>query len=489
VNPAELYEPVIGLEVHAQLLTRSKAFCGCSTTYGREPNSNVCPVCLGLPGTLPVLNRNLVEFIVRIGVATGCSIAERSGFARKNYFYPDLPKGYQITQFDDPVCSGGSVEIDNGDDSIKMVGITRIHMEEDAGKSIHDVDVETLVDLNRSGVPLVEIVSEPDLRSPREAYLYLTRIRQLVVYLGICNGNMEEGSLRCDANVSIRKKGTVPFGTKTEVKNMNSFRNVERALEFEINRQATLLESGGTVRQETLFWDANQGVAVAMRSKEEAHDYRYFPEPDLVPVEISQKWVADIGAALPELPRPRRDRYQREYSLPRYDADVLTSEPGYATYFESVISSLPAETEAYKMAGNWVMTEVLRALSETGGAIEIFPVTPSNLAAMIGLIRDGTISSRTAKEVFAEMLATSEDPGSVITRKGLVQISDEGAIRTAVEQVVGRNAAQVEKYLAGNEKVLGFFVGEVMKATKGKANPGMVNGLLREVLGNARPKP
>jgi len=488
VRAAELYEPVIGLEVHAQLLTRSKAFCGCSTTYGREPNSNVCPVCLGLPGTLPVLNRNLVEYIVRLGVATGCRIAPRSGFARKNYFYPDLPKGYQITQYEDPVCSGGKVEIDLPDGSRKSIGLTRIHMEEDAGKSIHDVEVDTLVDLNRCGVPLVEIVSEPDIRSPREANLYLTRVRQIVTYLGICDGNMEEGSLRCDANVSVRKKGTTAFGTKTEVKNMNSFRNVERALEFEINRQAELLESGGTVLQESLFWDANQGVAVPMRSKEEAHDYRYFPEPDLVPVEISSDWLAGIGAALPELPGPRRDRYQEEYGLPRYDADVLTSEPGYAAYFESVIAALPAEPEAYKMAGNWVMTEVLRALSESGGTIDRFAVTPSNLASMIGLIRDGTISSRSAKEVFAEMLATSEDPKSVIARKGLVQISDLETIRAAVAEVVGRNRAQVEKYLSGNTKVLGFFVGEVMKATKGKANPGMVNELLKEALEGAGPK-
>ncbi len=485
MNPAELYEPVIGLEVHAQLLTRSKAFCGCSTTYGQEPNSNVCPVCLGLPGTLPVLNRNLVEFIVRLGLATGCTIAGRSGFARKNYFYPDLPKGYQITQFEDPVCAGGSVEIDLDGDGRKQVGITRIHMEEDAGKSVHDVEADTLVDLNRCGVPLVEIVSEPDLRSPREAYLYLNRIRQIVVYLGICDGNMEEGSLRCDANVSVRKKGTAGFGTKTEVKNMNSFRNVERALEFEINRQAALLESGGSVRQETLFWDANQGMAVAMRSKEEAHDYRYFPEPDLVPVEISRDWIAEIGRGLPELPGPRRDRYQREYLLPRYDADVLTSEPGYAAYFESVIGGLAADAEAYKMAGNWVMTEVLRALSDSGGEIGSFPVPPANLAAMIGLIRDGTISSRTAKEVFSEMFATGEDPKSVIARKGLVQISDEGTIRKAVEEVVGRNGAQVAKFRAGNEKVIGFFVGEVMKLTKGKANPGVVNRLLKEVLGTS----
>ncbi|HLF14489.1 MAG TPA: Asp-tRNA(Asn)/Glu-tRNA(Gln) amidotransferase subunit GatB [Bacteroidota bacterium] len=482
----ERYEPVIGLEVHSQLLTRSKAFCGCSTEFGREPNSNVCPVCLGLPGVLPVLNRNLVEFIVRLGLATGCAIAGRSGFARKNYFYPDLPKGFQISQFDDPVCRGGAIGIDLDDGSGKMIGITRIHMEEDAGKSIHDMGADTLVDLNRCGVPLIEIVSEPDIRSPREAHLYLSRVRQLVTYLGICDGNMEEGSLRCDANVSVRKRGEAAFGTKTEVKNMNSFRNVERALEFEINRQTLLLGDGGRVVQETLYWDAGQGAAVPMRSKEEAHDYRYFPEPDLVAIEIPAEFISRVRESLPELPVARRDRYQREYGLPRYDADVLTSEKGYADYFDAVVRRLPRGAETAKSAGNWVMTEVLRAVGEKKADIDTFPVSPPNLAAMIGLIRDGTISSKIAKEVFSEMLSTGEDPATVVRRKGLVQISDESAIRKAVENVVARSAAQAEKYRAGNMNILGFFVGEVMKETKGKANPGLVNDLLREILGPPR---
>jgi aspartyl-tRNA(Asn)/glutamyl-tRNA(Gln) amidotransferase subunit B len=479
----ERYEPVIGLEVHAQLLTRSKAFCGCSTEFGREPNSNVCPVCLGMPGVLPVLNRSMVEFVVRLGLATGCTIAERSGFARKNYFYPDLPKGYQISQFEDPICGGGSIAIDLEDGTKKTVGITRIHMEEDAGKSIHDMGPDTLVDLNRCGVPLIEIVSEPDLRSPREAYLYLSRVRQLVTYLGICDGNMEEGSLRCDANVSVRRRGAEAFGTKTEVKNMNSFRNVERALEFEINRQTALVESGGRVAQETLFWDAGQGAAVAMRSKEQAHDYRYFPEPDLVPVRITDAFTRRVREGLPELPVARRDRYERSFGLPRYDADVLTSEKAYADYFDAVVGRLPDGAESAKTAGNWVMTEVLRAAAERNIDVDAFPVPPANLAAMIGLMRDGTISSKIAKEVFAEMLSTGEDPATVVRRKGLVQISDEGEIRKAVEEVVARSAAQAEKYRAGNAGILGYFVGEVMKATKGKANPGIVNDLLKEILG------
>ncbi len=481
----ERYEPVIGLEVHAQLLTRSKAFCGCSTEFGREPNSNVCPVCLGLPGVLPVLNRNLVEFIVRLGLATGCTIAERSGFARKNYFYPDLPKGFQISQFEDPVCRGGAISIDLADGSRKTIGITRIHMEEDAGKSIHDVDVDTLVDLNRCGVALIEIVGEPDLRSPHEAHLYLTRIRQLVTYLGICDGNMEEGSLRCDANISVRKRGATAFGTKTEVKNMNSFRNVERALEFEINRQSLLVESGGRVVQETLYWDAGQGAAVSMRSKEEAHDYRYFPEPDLVPVFIPEAYAREVGSRLPELPMARRDRYENAFGLPRYDADVLTSEKGYADYFEAVVAKLPSGKESAKSAGNWVMTEVLRILTERKMEIGTFPVPPENLAAMIGLIRDGTISSKIAKEVFAEMISSGEDPVTVVKRKGLVQISDEPALRAVVAGVIARSAAQAAKFRAGNAGMLGYFVGEVMKETKGKANPGLVNDLLREILGKA----
>jgi aspartyl-tRNA(Asn)/glutamyl-tRNA(Gln) amidotransferase subunit B len=482
----ENYEPVIGLEVHAQLLTTSKAFCGCSTEFGVEPNTNVCPVCLGMPGTLPVLNINLVEYILRMGLALGCSIAPRSTFARKNYFYPDLPKGYQISQYDEPICGPGSLEIDLDDGTRKTIGITRIHMEEDAGKSIHDLHVDTLVDVNRCGVPLIEIVSEPDIRSPREAYLYLTRIKQIVTYLGICDGNMEEGSLRCDANVSVRRKGAQAFGTKTEVKNMNSFRNVERALEFEIHRQIQLIEDGGKVVQESLLWDANQNVALPMRSKEEAHDYRYFPDPDLVPVLVDEAWLARVLSGLPELPGPRRDRFVSELSLPRYDADVLTVEHGVAGYFERTLGLLepdPAKRrDQAKAVSNWVMTDVLRVVAEKKIPIGDFPVSEKNLAAMIALIQDGTISGKIAKDVFEEMVLTREEPRSIVARKGLVQVSDAGAIEAAVDGVLAANAPQVLKYTGGNEKVFGFFVGETMKAMHGKGNPKLVNEILRRKL-------
>jgi aspartyl-tRNA(Asn)/glutamyl-tRNA(Gln) amidotransferase subunit B len=480
------YEPVIGLEVHAQLLTATKAFCGCSTEFGVEPNSNVCPVCLGMPGTLPVLNVNLVEFILRMGFALECAIAPRSTFARKNYFYPDLPKGYQISQYDEPICGTGHVEIDLDDGARKIIGITRIHMEEDAGKSIHDLGVDTLVDVNRCGVPLIEIVSEPDIRSPREAYLYLTRIKQIVTYLGICDGNMEEGSLRCDANVSVRRKGATAFGTKTEVKNMNSFRNVERALEYEIHRQIQLIEDGGRVVQESLLWDANQNVALPMRSKEEAHDYRYFPDPDLVPVHVDEAWLARVRSGLPELPGPRRDRLMDSLGLPRYDADVLTVERGVADYFEGTLSLLVPDAarrkEQAKTVSNWVMTDVLRVVAEKKVAIGDFPVSEKNLAAMIALIQDGTISGKIAKDVFEEMVMTREDPRSIIDRKGLLQVSDEGAIEQAVDGVIASNAPQVQKYVGGNDKVFAFFVGETMKVMKGKGNPKVVNDVLRRKL-------
>ena len=484
MKPAEGYEPVIGLEVHAQLLTASKAFCGCPATFGNEPNTNVCPICLGLPGSLPVLNKNLVEFAIRMGLATNCAIAPNSIFARKNYFYPDLPKGYQISQYESPICTKGFVEIDKEEGGRTRIGITRIHMEEDAGKSIHDQGPDTLVDVNRCGVPLIEIVSEPDLRSPREAYLFLHKIRQIVTYLGICDGNMEEGSLRCDANVSVRTKGEKKLGTKTEVKNMNSFRNVERALEFEIGRQIALLGEGGAVEQETLLWDADRNEAHPMRSKEEAHDYRYFPEPDLVPVHVDEGWVKEIRASLPEHPTARRDRFVGKLGLPKYDADVLTSEKGYADYFESLLDEL-GEREAgnAKSASNWVMTDVLRVVGERKIGIDGFPIRPDRLGAMIRLISDGTISGKIAKDVFTEMLVSGESPAEVVKRKGLVQLSDEGAIGAVVDEVLSKNPAQVKKYRDGNENVFGFFVGEVMKATKGKANPKIVNDLIRIAIG------
>ena len=479
----EQYEPVIGLEVHAQMLTASKAFCSCSTDFGSEPNSSVCPVCLGLPGVLPVLNRNLVEFILRMGLATNCSIAPHSIFARKNYFYPDLPKGYQISQYEEPICANGWVEIELEDGSRKKIGITRIHMEEDAGKSIHDQDSDTLVDVNRCGVPLIEIVSEPDLRSPREAYLYMHKIRQLVTYLGICDGTMEEGSLRCDANVSVRKKGEQALGTKTEVKNMNSFRFVEKAIEYEINRQIDVLESGEKVVQQTLLWDSNKGVVTPMRSKEEAHDYRYFPDPDLVPVLVGEEWKSKIKKSLPELPAVRRDRFVDAYKLPKYDADVLTTEKELADYFENVANTLAKKNdETYKLASNWTMTDVLRVLNEQHVALQDFPVSPGHLGDMINLIVDGTISGKIAKDVFEEMLKSKDSPKAIVEKKGLMQVSDESAIGKVIDDILAKNADQVQAYLGGKNQVFGFFVGETMKAMKGKANPKVVNEVLREKL-------
>jgi aspartyl-tRNA(Asn)/glutamyl-tRNA(Gln) amidotransferase subunit B len=477
------YEPVIGLEVHAQLLTQSKAFCSCSTNFGAEPNSNVCPVCLGMPGVLPVLNRNLVDFVIRMGLATHCSIAPRSIFARKNYFYPDLPKGYQISQYEEPICSGGSVEIELEDGVRRSIGLTRIHMEEDAGKSIHDIDADTLVDVNRCGVPLIEIVSEPDIRSPHEAYLYLIKIRQLVTYLGICDGNMEEGSLRCDANVSVRLKGETKLGTKTEVKNMNSFRFVEKALEFEIARQIGMLAGGERIVQETLLWDSGKGIAVPMRSKEEAHDYRYFPDPDLVPVIVTDEWIRKVSVTLPEDPMVRRDRFVAEYKIPRYDADLLTAEKPLADYFEGVIGNLKTKNEeTFKLASNWTMGDVLRVVNVEKIHLSDFPASPSHLAEMINLIVEGTISGKIAKDVFEEMLRTKEAPRTIVERKGLVQVSDTGALEAIVDQVLQKNSTQVAEFLSGKMQVFGFLVGESMKATKGKGNPKIVNELLRKKL-------
>jgi aspartyl-tRNA(Asn)/glutamyl-tRNA(Gln) amidotransferase subunit B len=479
----ENYEPVIGLEVHAQLLTQSKTFCSCPTKFGHTPNANVCPVCLGMPGVLPVLNKQVVEYTIRMGLATHCTIAPKSVFARKNYFYPDLPKGYQISQYEEPQCLNGFVEVELPDGTVKKIGLTRIHMEEDAGKSIHDLDIDTYVDVNRCGVPLMEIVSEPDMRSPQEAAAYMIKIRQLATYLGICDGNMEEGSLRCDANVSVRKKGETKLGTKVEVKNMNSFRFVEKAIEYEINRQIDALERGEAIIQQTMLWDSARGICLPMRSKEEAHDYRYFPDPDLVPVLVSQEWIDDIRKSLPEFPGVRRNRYMQELQLPQYDADVLTAERDLADYFEGVVNELKTKNpDSYKMASNWTMGDVLRVQHERQCPFSDFPVSPGNLSAMIDAILDGTINGKIAKDVFEEMVRTKDSPKEIIQRKGLVQISDPALLEKTIDEILAKHSGQAEAYRSGKTQVFGFFVGETMKAMKGKANPKIVNELLKKKL-------
>ncbi len=474
------YEAVIGLEVHAQLLTASKIFSASSAQFGGEPNAKTDPVVLGMPGVLPVLNRRAVDFAIKMGLAANCQIAPYSRFARKHYFYPDLPKGYQISQYELPLCHDGFIDIEI-DGQRKRIRLNRIHLEEDAGKSIHDTALaghDTLVDLNRSGVPLIEIVSEPDIRTAREAYLYLTRIKQLVTYLEICDGNMEEGSLRCDANVSIRPKGDSGLGVKTEVKNMNSFRNVERALTYEINRQIQIVEDGGKIVQETLLWDANANTARTMRSKEEAHDYRYFPDPDLTPLKVSREWIAKIRDGLPELPNDKKQRFMRDFQLPKYDAERLCDSRPLAEYYEAV-----AETCGdYKLISNWVMGDVIRVLNERKIQIADFPIPAKNFADLLNLIHNKTISNSIAKTVFEEMLKSGAAPKSIVEQKGLAQISDAGAIETVVDKVIAENPQQVEQFRGGKEKVLSFFVGQVMRATRGKANPGVVNKLLREKL-------
>lgn len=473
------FEAVIGLEVHAQLSTATKAFCGCSTKFGMPPNSNVCPVCLGHPGVLPVLNKKVVEYSILMGLATNCYINERSIFARKNYFYPDLPKGWQTSQFDEPICSNGHLDVDKSDGTRKRLGITRIHMEEDAGKLIHDQGPYSLVDLNRCGTALIEIVSEPDMRSAEEAYLYLVKLKQILTYLGICDGNMEEGSLRCDANVSIRPVGETKLGTKAEVKNMNSFRNVEKAIEAEIIRQTEIIEDGGKIIQQTLLWNADTQEVSPMRSKEESHDYRYFPEPDLMPVVIDEEWKNQIAGKLPELPEVRKLRFVKQYSIPEYDSEILTSSRQMADYYEKVVSV----TDDYKSASNWIMGDVLKVINEEKIEITNFPVSPENLGKLINLIKDGTISNNIAKEVFPELLKENKDPKKIVEEKNLVQITDTSFIEEIIDKIIEANDTQVQQYLAGKEKVLGFFVGQVMRDTKGKANPGTVNQLLKSKLG------
>ncbi len=486
------YEVVIGLEVHAQLLTRSKMFCGCATTFGAAPNSQTCPVCQGMPGVLPVVNRRAVEFGIKTALAFDCRVNPACRFARKHYYYPDMPKNYQISQYEEPLAEDGLLEIEV-DGTSRTIGIQRLHLEEDVGKLLHEGTLETaqasLVDYNRSGVPLMETVSKPDLRSPGEAAAYLRAFRAVLVYLGVCDGNMEEGSLRCDANVSLRPRGAAELGTKVEIKNMNSFRNVQRALEFEVERQAKALGAGERIVQETRLWDAERGYTRSMRSKEFAHDYRYFPEPDLVPLEISRAWVDAIRAGLPELPRARRQRFVTQYGLPPYDAGVLTQARALAEYHEQATAALkraaPSLTlsQAAKSTSNWIMSELLHVLpADDEAAIREAKITPSRLAGLLKLIENGTISGKIAKDVFQKMFASGEDAQAIVAREGLVQVADESALAAVIDQVIAENPKALEDYRKGKTAAKGAFVGQIMKATQGKANPAMVNRLLEEKL-------
>jgi len=464
------WEAVIGLEVHARLSTHTKIFCGCATTFGAPPNTNVCPICLGYPGALPALNRRAVELAIRMGLATGCTVHTRSVFARKNYFYPDLPKGYQISQFDEPLATDGRV---------LGVRIRRIHMEEDAGKLLHERDA-SLVDLNRAGTPLIEIVSEPDITSSEQATAYLTRLRQILMYTEVCDGNMEEGSLRCDANVSVRRAGE-PLGTRTEVKNLNSFRFLGRAIEYEIERQISVLEGSGTIVQETRLFDVAANETRVMRSKEEAHDYRYFPEPDLYTLAVEASWIDGVRGSLPALPDARIERYQREHGISAVDAEVLVANREVADYFERVAR----DAGNARAAANWTRNEVLRVLNEQKIDIHAFRVTPEMLARLIRLIDSGAIGGKAAKEVFEEMAASGAAPDEIVERNGLAQVSDPDAIREAARRVVQANEAQVTQYRAGTAKIFGYLVGQLMKETRGKANAELANRILRELLDNS----
>lgn len=471
------FETVIGLEIHAQMKTRSKIFCGCSTEFGAPPNTQTCPVCLGMPGSLPVLNRKVVESAIKLGLATESTINRENRFARKNYFYPDLPKGYQISQFELPICEHGCLEIEVEGQPTRTIGITRIHMEEDAGKLVHD-DREPLsyVDLNRTGTPLLEIVSEPDLRSPEEAAAYLKKLHAIVRYLDICDGNMQEGSFRCDANISLRPRGQQEFGTRTELKNMNSFRNVQLALEYEERRQRDLLLEGGQVVQQTLLWDADRGRTEPMRGKEEAHDYRYFPDPDLIPVVVDDGWIERVRAELPELPDKRRQRFVSQFELTDYDAAILTGSRELADFFEAAFREFG---NAKKLA-NFIGTELLRDYGPE--RINACPVTPSQLARLLRMIEEGAISGKIAKTVFAEMLADGKDPEAIVKEKGLVQMSDEGQLVALVREILAANPDQVQQFREGKTKVMGFFVGQLMQKTKGQANPQLANKLFVQEL-------
>jgi aspartyl-tRNA(Asn)/glutamyl-tRNA(Gln) amidotransferase subunit B len=476
------YEPVIGLEVHVQLLTQSKAFCSCSTRFGDPPNSNTCPVCLGLPGALPVLNREAVTMAMKAAMALGCALNSRSRFARKNYFYPDLPKGYQISQYDEPLAEHGWLEI-GADGARRRVGITRVHLEEDAGKSLHegfqDSETKSYIDLNRSGVPLIEIVSEPDLRSPEEAYDYLTRLKTMMLYLGVSDCNMEEGSLRCDANVSVRPSGSADFGVKTEVKNLNSFKFLQRALAYEIERQTRILEGGGAIPQETRLWDSREQKTFGMRSKEFAHDYRYFPEPDLLPLVVSEGWKEEVRRSLPELPDARRKRLAAQYNLPALDAAQLTASRQLADFYEETAKA----SGEPKLAANWIRSELLYLLKDANQEITESPVSPSNLAGLIRLISSGALSGKMAKEVLAQMFRTGQPASSVMAEHRLEQITDAEKITAVIREIIAANPKQVEQYRKGKTATLGWFVGQAMKATRGQANPQVVQETLKKELG------
>lgn len=472
------YEVIIGLEVHAELSTNTKIYCNCTTEFGADPNTHCCPICTGMPGTLPVLNKKVIEYAVKMGLATNCKIANFSKQDRKNYYYPDLPKAYQISQYDLPLCENGHIDIEV-DGKKKTIGITRIHIEEDAGKLIHDAYTgDTLVDMNRCSVPLIEIVSEPDMRSAKEAVEYMQALKSILEYLDICDCKMQEGSLRCDVNLSVRPVGQKEFGTRTETKNLNSFKAIQNSIEFEIKRQIEVLENGGTIYQETRRFDDAKGEGYAMRTKEEANDYRYFPEPDLAPIVLSDEYINSIKESLPELPNVKKERYLKEYNLSLYDANILTMSIKTANYFENVVK----KCNNPKMVANWIMGDFARLLNENDISIDESRIGEENLASLIDLIDKGTISSKIAKTVFEEMFNTGKEAKQIVEEKGLVQISDEGAIKEIVEKVVENNPQSIIDYKAGRDRALGFLVGQVMKESKGKANPGLVNKLLLEIL-------
>jgi aspartyl-tRNA(Asn)/glutamyl-tRNA(Gln) amidotransferase subunit B len=475
------FEGVMGLEVHAHLLTDSKLFCKCSTKFGADPNSHTCPTCMGLPGALPVLNKKVVDFAIKLGLALNCDINKRSIFARKNYFYPDLPKGYQISQYEEPVCENGYLDVSVGDIK-KRIRIKRVHMEEDAGKLVHEGAIEasaySLVDYNRSSIPLLEIVSEPDIGSPEEATAYLKMLRDVLLYLEICDGNMEEGSFRCDANVSVKLKEADELGTRAELKNLNSFRFIEKSLEYEIKRQIELIRKGGTVVQETRLFNADEGITYSMRGKEEAHDYRYFPEPDLLPLTIDEKWIEDIRKGLPELPMDKMERFMNAYGLPKYDVEILVSDKELSQYFEDTVALYPEP----KTVSNWIMTELLRELKDGNVSPKDSPLSPARLAELLSLIKDGTINIKIGKEIFPEIYKSGASPKNLVEKKGLIQISDETAISSTVDAVIARFPKELAEFRDGKEKLLGFFVGQAMKETKGKANPKLLNELLLKKL-------